>query len=171
MGRTQNGTFLNNNNNEHSNTDHSKENKANSKNKKMLFYIIIPFLCFLFLLSNIYLFYFQEPKIEYIQSSVENTNSNETEIGGLNPIPNGELSQIEKKIIFKNPIKGKKISEIVNLIFENNPTEISKIYSFQKKNYQNNLFKSNEKDFKIENDTICIKDSISKIPSYKIPSN
>jgi hypothetical protein len=73
--------------------------------------------------------------------------------------------------LFQNSIKGKKIGELVNIIFENNPTEILKVYSYQKDLYQNNLYKLNEKHFKIGNDTICINDSISKIPSFKIKSN
>jgi hypothetical protein len=167
--RTQNVTFEN--KNDHSPTNHSKEQRPNSNNKKLLFYIIIPIICISFLILNIYFIYFQKPKIEYISSPVEITNSNEEQIINLSPIPNSELSQSDKKLLFQNSIKGKKIGEIVNIIFENNPTEILKVYSYQKDLYQNNLYKLNEKHFKTGNDTICINDSISKVPSFKIKSN
>lgn len=167
--RTQNVTFQN--NNEYSHTNHSKEQRPNSNIKKLFFYIIIPTICISLLVSNIYFIFFQKPKIEYISSPVEITSSNEEQIINLSPIPNSELSQSDKKILFQNPIKGKKIGELVNIIFENNPTEILKVYSYQKDLYQKNLYKLNEKYFKIDNDTICINDSITTIPSFKIKSN
>ena len=168
LDRTQNNSIVN---QEFSNRNDFTEVKHNSKNKKIFFYIIIPILCFSLLLSNLYLYFFQKPKIEYLQTVTEISSTNNENISSLNPIPNSEISQNDKKILFQKTIKGKKIGEIVNIIFESNPTEISKIYSFQKKDYQNNLFKFNEKYFKIENDTICINDSIVKIPSFKNLTN
>lgn len=165
---TQNNSIIN---QQFSNRNDFKEVKHNSKNKKMFFYLIIPILCFSLLLSNVYLYFFQKPKIEYQQTVTETSSTNNEHINSLNPIPNNEISQNDKKILFQKTIKGKKIGEIVNIIFESNPTEISKIYSFQKKDYQNNLFKVNEKYFKIKNDTICINDSIIKIPSFKNLTN
>lgn len=152
-------------------TNHSKEQRPNINNKKLFFYIIIPIICVSLLVSNIFFIFFQKPKIEYISSPVEIKSSNEGQNINLNPIPNSELSQSDKKLLFQNSIKGKKIGEIVNIIFENNPTEILKVYSHQKDLYQNNLYKLNEKHFKTGNDTICINDSISKVPSFKIKSN
>lgn len=158
-------------NKDYSHKNQWKENKQNSNTKKMFFYIIIPTACILLVLSNIYLFFAEKPKIVYRELTVETTNSKEGQFINLNPFPNSELNQSDKKTLFLIPIKGKKIGEIVNLIFENNPTEISKIYLFQKKDYQNNLLKLNQNYFKINNDTICINDSIPKIPSFKYSIN
>lgn len=168
LDRTNNNSFVN---QLSTNRNDIKVVKQNSKNKKMFFYFIIPILCVSLLLSNIYLLFFQKPKIEYVQTVTEVPNTNNDNSNNLNPIPNSEINQNDKKVLFQKTFKGKKIGEIVNIIFENNPTEISKIYLFQKKNYQNNLYKLNKKYFKIEKDTICLNDSIAKIPSFKSTTN
>lgn len=146
-------------------TSHSSKSKG-SKSRKILFYIVIPFVCFLLLISNVYFLFFQEPKIEFKEKNII-TEKPIVKKDSLNPLPNNELSQPEKKALFKNSIKDKKISELVQIIFKNNPTEIATIYGFQKHSYQENLYELNKTYFKIEKDTICINDTIDKIPSFK----
>lgn len=146
-----------------------EEPKPKTKNyyKKGFFYIILPILCTLLICSNIYFAFFKTPKIvevPVVQDTISNNIATKYE---LNPITNTFLTPKDKSILFKNKFKDKSISEIIDLIYKNNPTEISNIYNTQKKEYQNNLFELNKTYFKIVTDTICLNDSIEKIPSFK----
>ncbi len=152
-------------------TNDFKKVMQNSSSKKMLFYIAIPIFCFSLLLSNLFLVFFQKPKIEYVQNLKKVLNNDTIQFKSLDPISNRALQQAEEKIVFQKIIKGKKIGEIVNLIFKNNPSEISKLFLFQKINYQNNLFKVNKKLFKIENDTVCVNGNGFKLPTFKNTTN
>lgn len=143
---------------------HRTNEKVNSTTRKSIFYIVIPALCVVLILSNLYLLFFQKPEIEFKEITVYR----QPETNVLTPLPNGELSQTKRQLLFKNTMKGKKIGDIVKIIFEVNTPEISGVYFYQQTSYRTNLYRLNEKYFEIEKDTICISDTIGQIPVFKI---
>jgi hypothetical protein len=86
----------------------------------------------------------------------------------LNPAPNWELSDHDKKPISKTNLKGKSGIEVVKLILDKNPSDIAHSYRGQEMAYLLWLENNNEECFKKTNgNDTCICSTLNHIASFK----
>ncbi|MDH6250295.1 antitoxin component HigA of HigAB toxin-antitoxin module [Chryseobacterium sp. H1D6B] len=85
----------------------------------------------------------------------------------LNPFPNSNLNDNDRRLVFKKIKPGTNIDSVLSIIFKENPSSINDYYKHQKKEYAVHLYQQNPKSFTIKEQDTLLVDSLMIIPNYK----
>lgn len=156
----------------HSHRHHSHREESYFEQNKTIIFLVLNLLFIVFV--TLYLFFFNEPEVKYIYNSPEVTEQTEKqenkldtpESKELEPKPNSELNDNDRKRVEKIGLKGRNGKDIIQSIFQKNPTDIKSHYEKQVNQYLEYLISKNPDCFSKESD-ICSCDSLAHIPSFK----